>query len=178
MNFIDLDFYKEQKKSFARHIIFLVLAIVAGLITSYFAYIYYQDIKMLEEAVFDANYKRQKQNQKPVSNYSESIQSAEALKNGMRISKQLNTPWDHLFSSIEYSNFNDIAILELLPEAASGKLRITGEARDQKSLTTYLNTLWRIKGFLSVYLVQQKVNDQIAEHPIKFVIDITWRRDL
>lgn len=178
MNFIDLDFYQEQRKSFARHFIFLVLSIVVGLITLSFTYIYYKNIQVIEKEVSAAYYKKQNKTKKPVSNYSESIQSAEALKNGMRISKQLNTPWDHLFSSIEFSNLNDIAILELLPEASTGKLRITGEARDQESLTTYLNTLWQIKDFLNVYLVQQKVNEQIAEHPIKFVIDITWRRDL
>ena len=102
-------------------------------------------------------------------------QLTEALKTGDRISRQLNIPWDRLFIGLEASQFKDVALLEIQPDAAAAKVRISAEARDQVALRDYMNTLWGLEDFSGVFLVRQKINDKVAENPVQFTLDARWR---
>lgn len=106
--------------------------------------------------------------------YEKPAQIAEGLKVGERVSKQLNTPWDKLFSSIEFSQFKDVAVLEISPDATASKVRISGEVRDQDALKSYMKSFWDNDHFSGVYLVRQKINDKAPENPIQFSLDLVW----
>ena len=101
-------------------------------------------------------------------------QVTEALKAGERISQQLLVPWDRLYTSMEAQHSGDVAILEISPDPVAGKVRISGEARNQDALRNYMNALWKTEDFTSAYLLRQKINDKVAENPIQFTIDAAW----
>ncbi|MGV0983645.1 MAG: hypothetical protein ACOYB2_03770 [Limnohabitans sp.] len=174
MKLLQLDFLREQKKTSTLEwlaLAFLLIIMVSSLI---FGLNLLEDVKISEAKIEKMATNSLKQRRKNLEYYDKPAQISEALRVGERVSRQLNTPWDKLFSSIEFSQFKDVAVLEISPDATASKVRISGEVRDQDALTEYTKSFWKNENFSGAYLVRQKINDKSPENPIQFSLDLVW----
>lgn len=64
--------------------------------------------------------------------------------------------WYPVFRALEQASSPDIELLEFLPDKASGKLVLRGEARSVEALTAYLALLSDQKILTEVHLAHQK----------------------
>ena len=64
--------------------------------------------------------------------------------------------WYPVFHALEQASSSDIELLEFLPDKASGKLLLRGEARNVEALTSYVSLLARQDVLSEVHLAHQK----------------------
>jgi len=175
MKAVQLDFLRGRAPSSPLQWLGVVLMILVGLSLAGYAWMLQGEIQTLARDEAQLVQGAARQRQVPAGPAQTPAQLTEALKTGDRISRQLNIPWDRLFSGLEASQFKDVALLEIQPDAAAAKVRISAEARDQQALRDYMNTLWGLEDFSGVFLVRQKINDKVAENPVQFTLDARWR---
>ena len=94
----------------------------------------------------------------------------EQVKNAEAVVRQLTLPWAAIIHTIEEAAADDVAILQLQPEAQQRLLRITAEARDQASMLEYVRRLAGAKTLFNVYLVNHRVQLDDPRRPIQFSV--------
>ncbi|PUE31360.1 hypothetical protein [Limnohabitans sp. Jir72] len=174
MKSLQLDFLRGQKKTNTMEWVVLAFLSIFTVSSCIYGFGLLENVKLSEAKIESMASMTAKERRKNVEFYDKPAQIAEALKIGERVSKQLNTPWDKLFSSIEFSQFKDVAVLEISPDAAASKVRISGEVRDQDALQDYTKSFWKNQNFSGAYLIRQKINDKTPENPIQFSLDLVW----
>ncbi|OGA53577.1 MAG: hypothetical protein A3F74_27225 [Betaproteobacteria bacterium RIFCSPLOWO2_12_FULL_62_58] len=94
----------------------------------------------------------------------------EQVKNAESVVRQLTLPWAAIVHTIEEAAADDVAILQLQPEAQQRLLRITAEARDQQSMLAYVRRLAGAKRLFNVHLVNHRVQLDDPQRPIQFSV--------
>lgn len=94
----------------------------------------------------------------------------EQVKNAEAVVRQLTLPWAAIIHTIEEAAADDVAILQLQPEAQQRLLRITAEARDQQSMLAYVRRLAGAKRLFNVHLVNHRVQLDDPQRPIQFSV--------
>jgi len=97
------------------------------------------------------------------------------LEASRRISQELNLPWVKLFASLEHARTDDIGVLEILPTAKAGSVRITAEARAYPAMLEYVKRLSQEPVLDEVYLLRHRVDEQSPEKPLQFVVEAAWK---
>jgi len=87
---------------------------------------------------------------------------------------QLALPWEHLFTDIESSPDDHVALLAIEPDAVRHLVSISGEARDFNAMLDYLRALQNKDSLTGVYLQNHHIEQQTAEHPVRFVVLASW----
>ena len=88
---------------------------------------------------------------------------------------QLTLPWGQLIETIENTGSNDVAILQLQPDAQQRVLRITGEARNQGAMVDYLKRLAGARGFAYVHLLSHQVQQDDPHQPVQFAAQASFK---
>lgn len=88
---------------------------------------------------------------------------------------ELNLPWKELFEAFEVTQNTDIAVLAIEPDAQKGLVRISGEAKSLDSVAAYLDYLQKIPLFKDVALLNHQIQQQDPQHPVRFMLQATWR---
>ena len=96
------------------------------------------------------------------------------IKQVQLIVRQLALPWATLIHALEEATINDVAILQLQPDAQQRLLRITAEARHQKALLEYLRLLASAKALQNVHLLSHEVQVDQAQRPIQFSVQASF----
>jgi Tfp pilus assembly protein PilN len=91
------------------------------------------------------------------------------------ILQQLALPWNPLFQTLEATPEKDIALLSIQPDVSKHHLRISGEARNLKTLLTYIDHLEASKVLNHVYLTSHEIRTEVTEQPVRFALDANWR---
>ena len=99
----------------------------------------------------------------------------EEVKEVDAVMRQLTLPWGPLIESIESAGTQDIAILQLQPEAQQRVLRIMGEARTQDAMVDYLKRLADARGFGQVHLLSHQVQQDDPQRPVQFAAQASFR---
>jgi Tfp pilus assembly protein PilN len=99
----------------------------------------------------------------------------EQVKNAEAVVRQLTLPWARLIETIEAAGNNDVAILQLQPDAQQRLLRITAEARNQDAMVDYLRRLAQVDGFGHVHLLNHQVQQEDPQRPIQFAAQASFR---
>jgi hypothetical protein len=102
--------------------------------------------------------------------------SIEELAAARAVVARFAAPWPSLFSAIESVKVDDVALLSIEPDAGSGQVLITGEAKDYLALLTYVAHLGAHPGFTRVHLSRYEVRDSQPRRPIAFSVLAQWRR--
>ncbi|GAB7564378.1 hypothetical protein LG202_24170 [Methylobacillus methanolivorans] len=101
-----------------------------------------------------------------------------AIKEANTILGELGRPWPVLLNRLEQVAQPEIALLAIRPDAAKGKLRLKGEARDITSLLAYMQRLEAVPEMQDVTLdeheVMEKPQDGGMAHFIRFGITVRW----
>jgi Tfp pilus assembly protein PilN len=99
----------------------------------------------------------------------------EQVKEVENVMRQLTLPWGELIETVEKAGSNDIAILQLQPEAQQRVLRITGEARSQEAMVDYLKRLAEARGFAYVHLLSHQVQQDDPHKPVQFAAQASFK---
>ena len=85
-------------------------------------------------------------------------------------------PWPTLFAAIESVQVENVTLLSIEPDATTGQVLITGEAKDYLALLTYVAQLGAHPGFTRVHLSRYETRDSQSRRPIAFSVLAQWRR--
>ena len=88
---------------------------------------------------------------------------------------RLSMPWDNVFSALEAARSDDVALLSIEPDAGSGSLSITGEARSYPAALTYVAWLSHEKTLKNVRLARHEIDRNDARQRVSFTISADWK---
>ena len=94
------------------------------------------------------------------------------LKEGKAVVRALSMPWDGLFDALEAAQDETVALLSIVPDRASGKLLLTGEAKGYTALTAYLERLAAGGVVLQPQLLSHEVKAQYKQ--VAFTAQAVW----
>jgi Tfp pilus assembly protein PilN len=95
-----------------------------------------------------------------------------------RLLAELGVPWNRLFSSLEATASTKITILEIKPDAAKGRLRVSGEAQDMAALMSYVRTLEALDTLRDVSIQEHKAFANQAQQTVAFRLQAVWETQL
>ncbi|MCB5190627.1 PilN domain-containing protein [Methylobacillus arboreus] len=100
------------------------------------------------------------------------------IKQANSVLDELGRPWPGLLNRLEQVAQPEIALLAIRPDAAKGKLRLKGEARDVAALLAYLKRLEAVPEMRDVVLdeheMMEKPQDGGMANFIRFGITASW----
>jgi Tfp pilus assembly protein PilN len=91
-----------------------------------------------------------------------------------QVVRKKTVPWDGLFRDIENASDSKIGLLAVQPDAASGAVRISGEARDASALTDYITRLEAQPSLQNVHLAEHEVKVIQGRPVVRFNLNATW----
>jgi hypothetical protein len=91
------------------------------------------------------------------------------------ITQQLNIRWFDLLQALESRQIKDIALLQLLPDAARGQFTLSGEAKDYNTLLKYVGHLQEEAVLTQVHLQKHQVIETHPQRPVSFEIQGGWQ---
>jgi Tfp pilus assembly protein PilN len=92
---------------------------------------------------------------------------------GVAVGRALGQPWEQFFGALEACVGADVGLLAL--DAGAGRAQVTGEARDLPALLGYLRRLGASPAFAAVDLQTHQLQQEDPQHPVRFVLLLTWR---
>ncbi len=150
----------------------LVLALAALL---FWHYKNLSNEKMQLESAVSTIESKLAQGRQPLSNF---VNTPANIKEIMAFSnkaiQKLNLPWDNLFVLLEQAKGENIALLGVEPNAKDAKVKLSGEAKDFKSMFDYVRALQAQPVLNNVYLLDHKIDDQNPDKPIRFTLEAAW----
>jgi hypothetical protein len=99
---------------------------------------------------------------------------AEEMKVADSIAERLTLPWADLFSALESSSNNTVALLALEPDLPKRLLRITAEAKNKADMLAYVHRLTEDPRLLNVHLMDHQLQAQTPGEPVRFSIQASW----
>lgn len=87
--------------------------------------------------------------------------------------RQLTLPWATLIETLEDSAAQDVAVLQVQPDAQQGLLRIAAEARTYGAMLQYLRNLSSGDAFSDVHLLSHQVQLDDPQKPLRFSVQAT-----
>ena len=94
------------------------------------------------------------------------------------IASFLLLPWRDLFAAIEHASQDDVALLAIEPDHKKNQVRITAEAKDFSILIDYLKRLGSAPQLKLVRLLRYEVREDDKQHPLRFIVEASWRLPL
>jgi hypothetical protein len=102
-------------------------------------------------------------------NYAEQARTAQATV------RQLSLPWSQLIRALEDAATQDVAVLQVQPEAQQQRVRITAEARNQDAMLEYLHKLAAAPALNNVHWTSHQVLAEDPQRPLQFSVLATFR---
>lgn len=82
------------------------------------------------------------------------------IKEANQVLNELGRPWPALLLRLEQSASPDVALMAIRPDAAKGRLRLKGEARDVAALLAYLQRLEAVPEMHDVVLDEHELMEK------------------
>lgn len=92
-----------------------------------------------------------------------------------QVVRQLSLPWNALFTAVEASSGQNIALLSLEPDLQKGTVKISGEAKDLNALLSYTRQLSTREIFDSVMLQNHQIQQADPQKPLRFSLLAEWK---
>lgn len=92
--------------------------------------------------------------------------------------ENLAMPWGRLLDDLEAANRDlapAVALLEVLPDADRGKIRVIAETRSLVAALSYLERLQKAASLANPLLESHEVRSEFAERPVRVEIVADWR---
>lgn len=105
----------------------------------------------------------------------EELPSTADLPYMQEVLRRLNLPWDGLFSVLEKTIREEVALVSLKPEAGLGVVRIGGEARDLYAMLAYAQQLQETKYFGEIALASHEIDPKGGDKSVRFQLVAKWR---
>ncbi len=89
--------------------------------------------------------------------------------------QRLATPWKNLFSALESTATDKVALLAVEPDPKTGTVMISGESKDYLAALNYVLGLSQAKTLSNVRLVKHEVRQNNPQRPVGFSISASWK---
>ena len=129
----------------------------------------------LEQAIADAARLARRELPRLRATAPDPRQLAEAVRGANLVLAQLTVPWDALFREIEAASDDGVVLLSIQPDAATGSVRITGEARRYEEALAYVDRLERGALLGRVFLASHELRPGGPPRPVAFALVAQWR---
>lgn len=178
MSVINLSFIKPPAFSLNRVNFWGVILFVLGLLAAFLAWDYHQRLS-IKQANIEAQLETleaysPKPKQQAVQTYRLPKREVKAIKQMVAV---LTLPWDALFRMIEAIKHKNIALLELNPNNKKRQVVIRGEAKNLRSVFSYIRVLDASALLNNVYLQTHSVDNNNPDKPVVFTIHGSWVTD-
>jgi len=157
-----------------------VAVLIVGGALAVFTWLAYQSLQSQNEAAQTQLQALQQSRQKPVLVQAVVMAqkiNPEQLQVLKLTASELATPWNELFSALEKSSMNDVAILGIQPDSKKQQVIISGEAKNYPSILAYIDKLSKQPMLADVYLQKHAVNDADKDKPVRFSVFARWQID-
>jgi hypothetical protein len=98
----------------------------------------------------------------------------EEIRRANVVLEQMTVPWGVLFSELEATSDNDLALLAIQPDVASRQVRVTGVATSLAAVTRFVTRLEAQPHLTGVYLVEHALSAASPRRPVTFSIVASW----
>lgn len=109
----------------------------------------------------------------PLSGEAQAVQK-EQVKQANAVLAELGRPWMIMFAQLEAAADKEIALLQVRPDAAKGRVQIVGEARHLADVLEYVRRLTTEGAMNDVVLEQHEVVEADAQKPVRFALSARW----
>ena len=100
---------------------------------------------------------------------------ATEIKHANDIIRQLNLPWDALFTALESAtNKQQVALLSIQPDTRKQMIHINGEAKNLDAILEYLAQLRRQETLAQITLTNHEIKSQDPDKPVRFSLSAKW----
>jgi Tfp pilus assembly protein PilN len=89
------------------------------------------------------------------------------------VTARLNVPWSDVLDAIERSTTQKVALLALEPDARTGSVALTAEARSLDDLLSYVEGLGQDAAVASVRMGQHDLRAQDPGHPVRMTLSLS-----
>jgi hypothetical protein len=89
--------------------------------------------------------------------------------------RQLAMPWGAIIESVEEATTEDVALLQLQPDAQQRQLRLGAEARSQQAMLEYLHRLSAGRALSAVHVVSHQVQIDDPHRPLRFTVQASLK---
>ncbi len=104
----------------------------------------------------------------------DSALAQDAAKHANAVLRQLNRPWDPLFSALEHSVAPNASVLSVSPDPQKSAITIKALAQDTGAAIDFMERL-QSTGLLSgVHLVNQELSEDEKRLPLMFTLSAKW----
>jgi Tfp pilus assembly protein PilN len=172
MRALRLDFSEDRRMQNLLGFILLGLALILA-ITLFWYYTRLSNTNTQLESVVNQIESKLHHDSQPV-NGNVAANAKEVIVYYNKVIQKLNLPWDDLFVILEQAKGENIALLGVEPNAKDSKVKLTGEAKDFKSMFDYVRALRAQPVLTNVYLLDHKIDDQNPDKPIRFTLEAAW----
>lgn len=104
----------------------------------------------------------------------ESKAPPEEIKRANVVLEQMTVPWGVLFSELEATADNELALLAIQPDVASRQVRVTGVATSLAAVTRFVTRLEAQPHLTGVYLVEHALSAASPRRPVTFSVVASW----
>jgi hypothetical protein len=88
--------------------------------------------------------------------------------------RQLNLPWDRLFSALEKSVTPEIGVLSVVPAPNKASITLKATAPDTKAAIDFMERLQATKLLMNVHLTSQEITEDSKRQPLQFSLTAGW----
>lgn len=89
--------------------------------------------------------------------------------------KRISLPWEDILSGVGGSLPEDVALLEVSPDANSSILQITARAQSLEKMLAYVAQLENFRLFKEVTLTHHEFSNRDPRLPISFSVQLSWK---
>lgn len=169
LRFLDLDF--QPRTCTAAGALFLTIGVLAVAVVA----LDYRTVAAETESWQATLARLQESGQRrPIANLDDERQLQQVAQAAANVARDIQRPWEKLFAALESAKSDDIALLSLAPDAERGVVRIGGEAKRREAILAYMTRLGQGGVLRNVFLVEDQVQQQDPERPVRFLISADW----
>lgn len=99
----------------------------------------------------------------------------EEMKTAEMVIRQLALPWNTIIETMEGAASDDVALLQMQPDALQRQLLLAAEARNQEAMIEYLHRLTAAKTLADVHVASHRVQMEDPQRPIRFTVQAQLR---
>lgn len=103
-----------------------------------------------------------------------SAETTEEMRRAQLLVKRLGASWSELFDAVESSAGGQVALLSIQPDAQSGSVRISAEAKDIASAMAFAERLSAEGKLAGVHLTEHEVRRQDPQRPVRVNLVAHW----
>ncbi|EEG07746.1 hypothetical protein [Pseudogulbenkiania ferrooxidans] len=173
MHTIELDYVRKHEKLAGKALLMVLAALLVLLLSAWYYLSVSHEVERRAQRVADNRHTLQRL--QPARERPRDKGLDQAINQANAVWQSLNQPWPALFSALEQSKTDDVALLAVEPDPLKHSVRITAEVKKREAMLSYIERLEQQPGLGSVVLLEHHINQQDNEKPFRFSVLAAWK---